>query len=140
MCYVFVRNDDIKYIVYIISVWWYVSMVYDIVDFVDGFYVFLLVKFFNIEVLMKWVFYQEKYVGVFLNFIILIFVILVYVIGLIVDYKFYIVFNLGYFEFFNLFFNDDFRFVVVREYKDLSWIVVDLIFGNFGMMSLDILI
>lgn len=67
MCYVFVRNDDIKYIVYIISVWWYVSMVYDIVDFVDGFYVFLLVKFFNIEVLMKWVFYQEKYVGVFLN-------------------------------------------------------------------------
>lgn len=140
MCYVFVRNDDIKYIVYIISVWWYVSMVYDIVDFVDGFYVFFLVKFFNIEVLMKWVFYQEKYVGVFLNFIILIFVILVYVIGLIVDYKFYIVFNLGYFEFFNLFFNDDFRFVVVREYKDLSWIVVDLIFGNFGMMSLDILI
>lgn len=74
------------------------------------------------------------------KFIILIFVILVYVIGLIVDYKFYIVFNLGYFEFFNLFFNDDFRFVVVREYKDLSWIVVDLIFGNFGMMSLDILI
>lgn len=140
MCYVFVRNDDIKYIVCIISVWWYVSMVYDIVDFVDGFYVFLLVKFFNIEVLMKWVFYQEKYVGVFLNFIILIFVILVYVIGLIVDYKFYIVFNLGYFEFFNLFFNDDFRFVVVREYEDLGWIVVDLIFGNFGMMSLDILI
>ncbi|WCN28457.1 hypothetical protein [Thermococcus kodakarensis] len=136
-CYVFVRNDDIKYTAYTTSAWRHVSMAHDIADLADGFYASLPVKFLNTEASTKWALYQEKYAGALSNFIILTFATPVHVIGSTADYKFYIVPNPGYFEPLNPSFNDDFRFVAVREYKDLSWTVADSIFGNLGTMSPD---
>lgn len=137
ICYVFVRNDDIDYTAYTTSAWKHVTMAHDIAQLADGFYASLPVKFLNTEAASKWVIYQEKYAGALSNFIILTFATPLHVIGSTADYKFYIVPNPGYFDPLNPTFEDDFRFVVVREYKDLSWTVADSIFGDLGTMSAD---
>lgn len=136
-CYVFVRNDDIDYTAYTTSAWKHVTMAHDIAQLTDGFYASLPVKFLNTEAATKWAIYQEKYAGALSNFIILTSATPLHVVGSTADYKFYIVPNPGYFDPLNPTFEDDFRFVVVREYKDLSWTVADSIFGDLGTMSAD---
>jgi len=137
VCYVFVKNVDIDYTAYTTSAWRHVSMAHDIAQLADGFYASLPVKFLNTEAATKWAIYQEKYAGALSNFIILTFATPLHVIGSTADYKFYIVPNPGYFDPLSPTFEDDFRFVAVREYKDLSWTVADSIFGGLGTMSAD---
>ncbi|WP_371731675.1 hypothetical protein [Thermococcus sp. ES12] len=137
VCYVFVKNVDIDYTAYTTSAWKHVTMAHDIAQLADGFYASLPVKFLNTEAATKWAIYQEKYAGALSNFIILTFATPLHVIGSTADYKFYIVPNPGYFDPLSPTFTDDFRFVAVREYKDLSWTVADSIFGDLGTMSAD---
>lgn len=136
-CYVFVRNADINYRVYTTSAWRHVSMAHDISMLADGMYASLPIKFLKSLEANKWAIYQEEFTGALSNFIILSAANPIHVIGSTADYKFYIAPNPKYFEPLNVAFQDDFRFVVVREYKDLSWNIADSIFGELGTLTDD---
>lgn len=136
-CYVFVRNADINYRVHTTSAWRHVSMARDIAMLADGMYASLPIKFLKSLEANKWAIYQEEFTGALSNFIILSAASPIHVIDSTADYKFYIAPNPKYFEPLNVTFKDDFRFVVVREYKDLSWTIAYSIFGKLGTLTDD---